>query len=56
VVQLDVRYRAELISYVHQGEENAETASAPSRDLWTFERPLKQDGPNWQLVATQAEA
>ena len=56
VVQLDVRYRAELISYVHQGEENAEAASAPSRDLWTFERPLKQDGPNWQLVATQAEA
>lgn len=55
-VQLDVRYRAELISYVHTGEENSEAAPAPSRDLWTFERPLKADGPNWLLVATQAEA
>ena len=55
IVQLDVRYRAELVSYLHTGEESDEAEPAPSRDLWTFERPLAAEGPNWRLVATQAE-
>lgn len=58
-VQLDVRFRAELISYLQKGPpsdpENPDAEPAPSRDLWTFERALKADNPNWVLIATQTE-
>ena len=56
IVQLDVRYRAELISYLHTGATRDDAEPAASVDLWTFERPLKSANPNWQLVATQAGA
>ena len=56
IVQLDVRYRAELISYLHTGATRDDAEPAASVDLWTFERPLKGANPNWQLVATQAGA
>ncbi len=54
IVQLDVRYRAELISYLHNGAPRDDAEPAASVDLWTFERPLKSADPNWRLVATQA--
>ena len=56
IVQLDVRYRAELISYLHTGATRDDAEPVASVDLWTFERPLKSANPNWQLVATQAGA
>ncbi len=55
LVQLDVGYRAELISYLHNGQEDTDAEPVPSRDLWTFERALKADNPNWTLIATQTE-
>jgi len=56
IVQLDVGYRAELISYLHTGATRDDAEPVASVDLWTFERPLKSANPNWQLVATQAGA
>ena len=56
IVQLDVRYRAELISYLYTGATRDDAEPVASVDLWTFERPLKSANPNWQLVATQAGA
>ena len=56
IVQLDVRYRAELISYLHTGATRDDAEPVASVDLWTFERPLKSANPNWQLVATQVGA
>lgn len=56
IVQLDVRYRAELISYLHTGATRDDAEPVASVDLWTFQRALKSANPNWQLVATQAGA
>lgn len=55
-VRLSVRYSAELISHVSQANE-ADEKPAPvrSRDLWTFERHVNSDSPNWLLVATETE-
>ena len=56
VVRLSVRYSADLVSHI-SGAGAEENASAPvrSRDLWTFERHVQSDSPNWLLVATQTE-
>ena len=56
VVRLSVRYSADLVSHI-SGAGAEENAPAPvrSRDLWTFERHVQSDSPNWLLVATQTE-
>lgn len=57
-VYLDVRFRAEIISFTHAVDTppQEEDLPAPStaHDVWVFARPLSSDGPAWQLVATHA--
>ena len=54
VVRLSVRYSADLVSHI-SGAGTEENTSSPvrSRDLWTFERHVQSDSPNWLLIATQ---
>ncbi len=52
IVQLDVRYRTELISYLYTDDDAARPDPVASHDLWTFEQPLDSVDPNWKLVAT----
>ena len=56
VVRLSVRYSADLVSHI-SGAGTEENTSSPvrSRDLWTFERHVQSDSPNWLLIATQTE-
>lgn len=58
LVTLDVRFRAELISFTRpQGAEIDEDnlpAPATAHDVWSFARPRMADDPNWVLVATQS--
>ena len=56
VVRLSVRYSADLVSHI-SGAGAEENTSSPvrSRDLWTFERHVQSDSPNWLLIATQTE-
>lgn len=57
-VYLDVRFRAEIISFTHAAvappAEEDLPAPSTAHDVWVFARPLKSDGPAWQLVATHA--
>ena len=57
-VYLDVRLRAEIISFTHAADTppHEEDLPAPNttHDVWIFARPLDSDGPAWQLVATHA--
>ncbi len=57
-IQLDVRFRAEIISAVFPvGEEIAEDdlpAPTTSLDVWRFEGQ-RGAAPNWTLIATQGE-
>ena len=56
VVRLSVRYSADLVSHISSaGAEASEQTPARSRDLWTFERHVQSDSPNWLLIATQTE-
>ena len=56
VVRLSVRYSADLVSHISgAGAEESAPAPVRSRDLWTFERHVQSDSPNWLLVATQTE-
>jgi predicted lipid-binding transport protein (Tim44 family) len=51
-----VRYVAELVSVVRDatGEivEGEPGRSKRQKDLWTYERIMGADDPNWRLVAT----
>lgn len=57
-VQLDVRFRAEIISFTHAADAPVDEDNLPApntvHDVWVFEQPLASRDPNWQLVATQA--
>jgi predicted lipid-binding transport protein (Tim44 family) len=57
VISLDVRFRAELISFTCAQDavidEDALPAPATAHDVWTFARGRKAQDPNWVLVATQ---
>ena len=56
VVRLSVRYSADLVSHISSaGAEESKPSPARSRDLWTFERNVQSDSPNWLLIATQTE-
>lgn len=54
--EIDVRYVGELISVVRDanGEivEGEPGRSKRQKDLWTYERIMGSDDPNWRLVAT----
>jgi len=54
--EIDVRYVAELVSVVRDanGEvvEGEPGHSKRQKDLWTYERIMGADDPNWRLVAT----
>ena len=56
VVQLDVRFRAEIISFTQAADspidEDNLPAPATAHDIWVFERALDSSDPNWQLIAT----
>ena len=56
MVYLDVRFRAEIISFTHAADvtpdEDNLPAPATAHDVWVFARPLNSSSPNWQLVAT----
>lgn len=51
-----VRFRADLLSFVHDSEGNLvsgdDTAPRRAEDLWTFERNTRDKDPNWRLVHT----
>ncbi len=57
-VQLDVRFRAELISFTAGIEDTIDEAALPAPnttlDVWTFERAQGAADPSWALVATQS--
>lgn len=57
-VYLDVRFRAEIISFAHAADappaEEDLPAPSTAHDVWVFARPLNSDGPAWKLVATHA--
>ncbi|MBC7132229.1 MAG: Tim44 domain-containing protein [Roseovarius sp.] len=54
--EIDVRYVAELVSVVRDAEgrivEGEPGNVRRQKDLWTFERIMGSDDPNWRLVAT----
>lgn len=58
VADLTVRFVGELTSVVRNkaGEiiEGAEGKIRRQKDVWTFERKIGSDDPNWILVATEA--
>lgn len=58
LISLDVRFRAELISFTcaagTEPNEDALPAPATAHDVWTFARPRDTQDPNWALVATQS--
>lgn len=55
-VQLDVRFRAEIISFTQAADSPIDEDNLPppasTHDIWVFERPLDTADPNWQLIAT----
>jgi predicted lipid-binding transport protein (Tim44 family) len=57
-VQLDVRFRAELISFTTGLDETVDEAALPAPnttlDIWTFEGAQGVADPSWALVATQS--
>lgn len=57
---IEVRFGAELVS-VTRNRDGAVIAGSPgvvatTSEVWTFERDLKAAGPDWLLVATDADA
>jgi len=57
---IDVRFVGEMVSSIRDGEGKV-VAGDPGRveevpEIWSFERQLGAAGPNWLLVATEAEA
>ena len=57
-VQLDVRFRAELISFTAGLDDTIDEAALPSPnsalDVWTFERAQNAADPSWALIATES--
>ncbi len=61
-VQLEVRFRAEILSYLVDKADKAAEKDAPSSsgslnphisdDLWVFEQALEERGQKWRLVRT----
>jgi predicted lipid-binding transport protein (Tim44 family) len=55
---LDVRFRAELISFTTGLDETVDEAALPAPnttlDIWTFEGAQGVADPSWALVATQS--
>lgn len=60
LVQLDVRFRAEIISFTQDTNVDLDEDNLPPpvtmHDVWVFERPLESTNPAWQLVATHSAA
>ena len=58
LISLDVRFRAELISFICAADatidEDALPAPATAHDVWTFARSRDAEDPNWALVATHS--
>ena len=58
MVQLDVRFRAEIISFARDASAQIDEDNLPppatAHDVWVFERALAAADPNWQLVATHS--
>lgn len=58
LISLDVRFRAELISFTCAQDavidEDALPAPATAHDVWTFARRRDTQDPNWTLVATHS--
>lgn len=56
MITLDVRFRAELISFTCAQDaaidEDALPAPATAHDVWSFARARHASDPNWTLVAT----
>lgn len=56
MAEVSVRFVAEMIAATRDAQGNVvegdPKASRKQRDVWTFARPMGQDDPNWQLVAT----
>jgi predicted lipid-binding transport protein (Tim44 family) len=54
--EIDVRAVAELVSVVRDAEgeiiEGEPGKPKRQKDLWTYERVMGSDDPNWRLVAT----
>ncbi|MBS4009827.1 MAG: Tim44 domain-containing protein [Roseovarius sp.] len=54
--EISVRYVGELISVVRDGAgeivEGVPGQSKRQKDVWTYERVMGADDPNWRLVAT----
>ena len=54
--EIDVRAVAELVSVVRDAEgeiiEGEPGKSKRQKDVWTYERIMGSDDPNWRLVAT----
>lgn len=54
--EVSVRFLGEMIVATRDAEGNLvegdPKAARKQRDVWTFERRMGQDDPNWQLVAT----
>lgn len=56
LAELSVRFVGEMIAATRDADGNVvdgdPKASRKQRDVWTFARPMGQNDPNWQLVAT----
>jgi predicted lipid-binding transport protein (Tim44 family) len=56
MAEVTVRFVGELIAVTRDAQGNVvegdPKAARKQRDTWTFARPMGQDDPNWQLVAT----
>ena len=54
--QITLEFRCELTSVVHnfEGEiiEGSKTEIKRQKDIWSFERKMGSEDPNWRLVAT----
>lgn len=57
--EITVRYRAEIISVTRDAEDRVVEGTLSDTvnivDVWTFERRLKSEDPNWILIATRSE-
>ncbi|MCG6111095.1 MAG: Tim44/TimA family putative adaptor protein [Paracoccus sp.] len=56
MAEISIRFVGELIAATRDADgtviEGDPKASRKQKDTWTFARPMGQDDPNWQLVAT----
>ncbi|MCJ8140818.1 Tim44/TimA family putative adaptor protein [Falsirhodobacter halotolerans] len=56
IAEITVRFQAEMTTVVTNAAgdivEGSETDMRRQRDVWTFQRAMGADDPNWRLVAT----